>query len=66
LGGLTRISEYDLAVKFLERFELGTERVVPFDSVLEYQYQDYSLNFTQTLKLLKTEALLLEQSLDLL
>ena len=66
LGGLTRISEYDLAVKFLEHFGMGADRVAPFDSVLEYQYQDYSLNFTQTLKLLKTEALLLEQSFDLL
>jgi dTDP-4-dehydrorhamnose reductase len=66
LGGLTRISEYDLALRFLEKFELGPDRIAAFDSVLEYQYQDYSLNFTQTLKLLKTEALLLEQSFDLL
>lgn len=66
LGGLTRISEYDLAMKFLERFGLTREHVAPFDSVLEYQYQDYSLNFTQSLRLLKTEALLLEQSFDLL
>jgi dTDP-4-dehydrorhamnose reductase len=66
LGGLTRISEYDLALRFLGHFNLPKEHIHPLDSVLEYQYQDYSLNFTQTLKLLQTEALFLEQSLDLL
>jgi dTDP-4-dehydrorhamnose reductase len=66
LGGLTRISEYDLALRFLRHLDLPADHIQAFDSVMEYQYQDYSLNFTQTLGLLKTEALLLEQSLDLL
>jgi dTDP-4-dehydrorhamnose reductase len=66
LGGLTRISEYELALKIFETFGYSGKNLSPLKSGPESMTQDFTLNTTQTLRLLKTEPLLLEQSLDLL
>jgi len=66
LGGLTRISEYQLALKIFKTFGYDVKHLSPAKTGPQNAIQDYSLNSTQTLKLLKTEPLLLQQSLDLL
>ena len=66
LGGLTRISEYQLALQIFEAFGYKGKNLSSLKTGPESMTQDFSLNTTQTLKLLKTEPLLLEQSLDLL
>ncbi len=66
LGGLTRISEYQLALEILEAFGFDKKILSPTKSGTGTMSLDYSLNTTQTLRLLKTEPLFLKQSLDLL
>jgi len=66
LGGLTRVSEYQLAVLLFKAFGYDTQHISAIKTGSESTTQDYSLNSTQTLRLLKTEPLFLEQSLDLL
>ncbi|MBU6154727.1 MAG: sugar nucleotide-binding protein [Bdellovibrionales bacterium] len=66
LGGLTRISEYQLAVEIFETFGFDRKDLTMTKSGQENSNQDFSLNYSRTLKLLKTEPLLLKQSLDLL
>ncbi len=66
LGGLTKLTLFDLATRFMKDFDLDETALAPIETVLDTGYQDFSLNFSQTLRLLKTEPLLLEQSLDLL
>jgi dTDP-4-dehydrorhamnose reductase len=66
LGGLTRISEYQLAMGIYESFGFDRKNLTALKSGPENTVQDFSLNTTQTLRLLKTEPLFLEQSLDLL
>ncbi|NDF14065.1 NAD-dependent epimerase/dehydratase family protein [bacterium] len=66
LGGLTKISRHDLAKLFIESFELKVMELPEAQKGQELLTEDFSLNFTQTLHLLKTEPLFLKQSLDLL
>jgi dTDP-4-dehydrorhamnose reductase len=66
LGGLTRISEFDLAMEIFKKFGFDSKGLSRLKAGSDSTFQDYSLNTTQTLKLLKTEPLFLEQSLDLL
>jgi dTDP-4-dehydrorhamnose reductase len=65
LGGLTKLSLLNLANRFLDDFGMNAE-VQPTPQELEVSTQDFSLNSTQTLRLLKTEPLFLKQSFDLL
>ena len=66
LGGLTKVSEYHLAHQIFETFGYDLKYLSSQKAGTKSMIQDYSLNTSQTLKLLKTEPLLLEQSLDLL
>jgi dTDP-4-dehydrorhamnose reductase len=66
IGGLTKVSPYDLAVRFLKTFGLAGGGLPSATPDSEAPIQDHTLNFTQSLKLLQTEPLFLEQSLDLL
>ncbi len=66
LGGLTKLSLLGLGERFLSEFGYGQKPLPDSASSGNVLKQDYSLNFTQTLKLLKTEPLFLKQSLDLL
>jgi dTDP-4-dehydrorhamnose reductase len=67
VGGLTKITPYELSRQFLQKIGLPTELIEPADTVgTNASKIDYSLNFTETLKLVEAEPLLLEQSLDLL
>jgi dTDP-4-dehydrorhamnose reductase len=66
LGGLTKLSLLDLAGRFLSEFGYSDSPLPDSTPASSTVAQDFSLNFTQTLKLLKTEPLILKQSLDLL
>lgn len=66
VGGLNRISLYDLARRFVEKIGLPTELIERAETQSVTTPIDYSLNFTETLKLVEAKPLLLEQSLDLL
>jgi dTDP-4-dehydrorhamnose reductase len=66
IGGLTKISLFDFTRIFLERFNLPLENLEASDASNSTSRIDYSLNFTDTLKLIEAKPLLLEQSLDLL
>jgi dTDP-4-dehydrorhamnose reductase len=66
LGGLTKISRYSLAKLFIEGFGFEMKDLPEAPKGTDLLTEDYSLNFTQTLRLLKTEPLFLKQSLDLL
>jgi len=67
VGGLTKITPYELSHLYLKKIGLPTELVEPAETIGRNTSKiDYSLNFTETLKSIETEPLLLEQSLDLL
>ncbi len=67
VGGLTRITPFDLGRLFLQRIGLPAELAEPSNSIGSNASKiDYSLNLTETLKSVEAEPLLLEQSLDLL
>ncbi len=65
VGGLTKISSYDLAKKFMKQIGLPAEFIECSDSNLISSPIDYSLNFTETLSLVEAKPLLLEQSFNL-
>jgi dTDP-4-dehydrorhamnose reductase len=67
VGGLTKITPFELTQLFLKKIGLPTDLIEPSENGGSQSSKiDYSLNFTETLKLIETEPLLLEQSLDLL
>lgn len=66
VGGLTKISLFEFTRLFLKKFNLPTEYLEGSDASGSGSRIDYSLNFTDTLKLIEAQPLLLEQSLDLL
>jgi dTDP-4-dehydrorhamnose reductase len=57
LAGITKISEYALGIQILTALGLSTESIHANDSPTASDAIDYSLNTTETLKLLKTEPL---------
>jgi dTDP-4-dehydrorhamnose reductase len=71
-GGLTKITPYEFAKLFAERFGYDTSLIAPKARVKNPLFIDpnmnfdYSLNFTQCIESLKIQPLLLEQSLDLI
>ena len=64
VAGLTKISMHELAFQFLKKIELPTNLLEVSDPESVMQ-TDYSLNFSETLKLVETQPLFLEQSFDL-
>jgi dTDP-4-dehydrorhamnose reductase len=64
-GGLSRTSEYELALQIAQRLKVPGELVQRKSTPTDAR-ADYSLNFTQSVKALEIEPLLLKQSLDLL
>lgn len=64
LGGLTKMTVYEVAQKFIQSFKYDEKLLEEANEVTTVN--DFSLNFTQTLRLLKIDPLLLEQSLELL
>lgn len=65
VGGLTKISSYELAKKFVEKIGLSPELVENADAGAIANPIDYSLNFSETVNLVEAKPLLLEQSFDL-
>lgn len=65
-GGLTRISLFAFAKQFLTTIKLNPDLVEATDASSLGSEIDYSLNFTETLKSIEAEPLLLQQSFDLL
>ncbi len=65
VAGLTRISSFDLAQQFIQKIGLSVDLVECTDANAQANPIDYSLNFTETLDLVETKPLLLEQSFDL-
>lgn len=66
LGGLTKTTPYEVAQAFLKKFNYDLKLIEKSDDHSSPQENDFSLNFTQSIRSFKTEPLLLEQSLDLL
>lgn len=69
-SGLTRVTHYELAVKFAERFGLDPKLIHPQhlqqgSTIINKSIFDYSLNCTQASSLLKIKPLLLEEAFDL-
>jgi dTDP-4-dehydrorhamnose reductase len=63
-GGLTKMTHYEWAVQFAQRFGYDPSLVV--QSRANIPKRDYSLNSSQAIDLLKIKPLLLEESLDLI
>lgn len=65
VGGLTKVTPLEVANILAGLLEYNPSHIKPSDEGAKSTI-DFSLNFSQSLDLLKTEPLLLEQSLDLL
>jgi dTDP-4-dehydrorhamnose reductase len=65
-GGLNKVSLYDLAHLFAEHHHLDAQKIEATDADALAVASDYTLNFTQTLRLLQMEPLSLIQSLEML
>jgi dTDP-4-dehydrorhamnose reductase len=65
VGGLSKVSLFELVNLFAQRFDFDPSLISASDTEQNSVY-DYSLNFTDSLKLIQTEPLLLEQSFNLL
>ncbi len=63
-GGLTKISLYELGKRFSGIIGAESALVQPEES--GYRTEDYSLNFTQSMRLLKFNPLILKQGFDVL
>ena len=66
VGGLNKVSMFELANLIAKKTNLDSNFIEPSDLENTGSENDYSLNSTQTLKLLKSQPLFLQQSLDLL
>ena len=68
LGGLTKISDFELGNRILLSLGLSTKTIEPLDlqslGIFNSEALDYSLNFTKLIKLYKMEALTIEESLS--
>lgn len=65
VGGLTKVSFFDFARRFVEEIGLSPELVENTDTGAITNPIDYSMNFSETLSLVEAKPLLLEQSFDL-
>lgn len=65
IGGLSKVSMFEMATLFATQFGFNTELIKASDENTS-AYFDYSLNFSETLKALQTEPLFLEQCLNLI
>lgn len=70
-GGLTKMTEYDMAVQFARRFGfdpglINAIRPSQYETLGEAALYDYSLNSTEAAKLLKLQPLLMEECFDLI
>ncbi len=63
-GGLTRVTQYEFAQLFAERFGFNPNLIKPKNDLPKKA--DYSVNSSNTFSMLKANPLLLEQSFDLL
>ncbi len=65
VGGLTKVSFFDLAKQFVKKIGLSPEMIEATDSTAIAGPIDYSMNFTETLALIEAKPLFLEQSFNL-
>ena len=65
MGGLTKISLFELTKRFIKEIGLPTDLIECTDADSTANPIDYSLNFSETLNLVEAEPLLLEQSFNL-
>ena len=65
VGGLTKISLFELTKRFIKEIGLPTDLIECTDADSTANPIDYSLNFSETLNLVEAEPLLLEQSFNL-
>lgn len=66
VGGLSRVSVFECAQIVANHLKLDVSLIEPTDANSNAMPSDYSLNMTETLKLVNVEPLLLEQTLELL
>jgi len=78
VSGLTKVTQFELAKRLADRLKLPADLIVPISRPVammsrkaagissQLEVQDYSLNSTQSVQLLKVQPLFLEQSLDLI
>jgi len=71
-GGLTKLSTYEFAKNFANRFKFDSHLIIPKTipqtkaSNSEEFFNDFSLNTTQTVQMLKIKPFLLEEGFDLI
>jgi dTDP-4-dehydrorhamnose reductase len=65
-GGLSRVTEYELAHRLAERLEVSPTLLHRKKAPSEQSSLDYSLNTTASVRALEVQPLLLQQSLDLI
>ena len=63
-GGLTKLTHYEWATQFAQRFNYDPRLIVP--SHTNGTKKDYSLNCTQATQMLKLKPLLIQESFDLI
>lgn len=63
-GGLTKLTHYEWAARFAQRFGFDPQLVVPARA--NGSKRDYSLNSTQSIQTLKIKPLLMEECFDLI
>ena len=67
LGGLTKLSTYDLGVEIAKKLKLDPALITPGRGIFkDSSFLDFSLNATKFVKSSKINSLVLEESLDLL
>ena len=71
-GGLTKLSTYEFAKNFAKRFKFDSNLIIPKKTLQtkasnsEDFFNDFSLNTTQTVQMLKIKPFLLEEGFDLI
>lgn len=67
-GGLTKVNEYEFAMRFAKHFGLNSDSIIPLDSpsggFTGTSSPDFSLNCTKAAKALKFKPLLLEEGFE--
>ena len=66
LGGLSKVSDLEFAQIFASQFSLDPALIEASDSGSQLGSSDYSLNFSESMKVIKFKPLPLEESLELL
>ena len=66
LGGLTKLSPYDLALKLFKQFELDQSLIEADEKDSRTEASDFSLNFSNTLRAFQSRPLSISESIEAL